>query len=312
MSGPNTDVRVADLPPEHAILLGEVYRFAAEGARLRHAMQTTRLTAADSVQLLERLGEVDRDRELTEIQARGEGVPGSWVDQARQAGQSGREWRREQLLRAPTRTQAGRRTVKRVVADTRQLTDMAAITAARERLLTSSGVTNDPEPAAAQQLRRNMDALWTRATRTAAAIGMSEKERARAFTVTDEQLRQQIAHYLDYPLDELNALWHRHTTPDIAASVRRSLSSLRRSPSPNAAPIPDLDQELPKPAQLRERARTALGEAVADQPSSATAIEEAIAAAMPDRDDLELNTAASVDEAEPVTSEAFPDAGPDP
>ncbi|WP_068056410.1 hypothetical protein [Nocardia xishanensis] len=138
---------------------------------------------------------------------------------------------------------------------------------------------------------------------------MSDRQRARAFTITDEKLRQQIAHYLDYPLDELNALWHRHTTPDIAASVRRSLSSLRHSHS--HSPIPDLDPELPKTAQLRERARTTLAETVADQPSSGDTIEEAIAAAMPDSPNRELDTETRFADGEPVTIEAFPDAGRD-
>ncbi|WP_068056358.1 hypothetical protein [Nocardia xishanensis] len=314
MSGPNTDTRVGDLPREHAALLREIHQLAAESARLRHTMHTDRLSAADSTAVLDQLGHLDRERELTEIAARSQGIPPSWVDQARQAGQTGRAWTDEQLLGAPTRQQTGRRTVKRVIADTAQLVDMAAITAAREHLLTLHGITSEPEPAAAQQLRRNMDALWTRATRTAAAIGMSGRERARAFTITDEHVRQRTEHYLHYGLDELNAEWRNHASPAVAASVRRSLSSLRRDARTTTTPSnPDLDADLPKPAELRDRARAVLGEAVAaDHAESGHATEAAIAAAMPDQLAHDLDTDASTDGGEATTTEAYRDAGPDP
>ncbi|MFF0528690.1 hypothetical protein ACFYT3_09885 [Nocardia amikacinitolerans] len=310
MSGPNTELRVRDLPPEHATLLREIHRFAAEGAGLRNTMHS----AADSATVVDQLGQLDRQRELAEIAARSQAIPPGWVAQARQAGQTGRAWTGEQLLRNPTRQQTGRRTVKRVIADTAQLVDMAAITAAREHLLTLHGFTSEPEPAAAQQLRRNMDALWTRATHTAAAIGMSGRARARAFTITDERLQQRIERYLHDGFDEFNAEWRNRASPAVAASVRRSLSSLRRDARTARTPSgPELDADLPKPAELTERARAVLGEAVAaDHGESGTATEAAIAAAMPVHLASDLDIDASLDGGEASTTEAYRDAGPDP
>ncbi|MEV0027906.1 hypothetical protein [Nocardia sp. NPDC050793] len=314
MSAPNTDTRVGDLPREQAALLRTIHHLAAEGARLRHTMNTTTSSAADHARALTQLGNLDRDRELTEIAARNQGLPPTWVEQARQAGQTGRAWTDEQLLRTPPRQQTGRRTVKRVTADIRQLVDMAALTAAREHLLTAQGFTSEPEPAAAQQLRRTMEALWTRAVHTAAAIGMNERERTRAFTLTD-QVEQRTEQYLLYGLDELNAEWRSHTNPEIAASVRRSLSSLRRDARTTVTTsIPDLiDAYLPKPAELRARARAALGEAVAvNHAESGDATEAAIAAAMPDHLASDLDTDPNLDGEEPNSTEAYRDAGPDP
>ncbi|MEU2258119.1 hypothetical protein ABZ540_33655 [Nocardia xishanensis] len=315
MSGPNSGTRVGDLPHEHTALLREIHYLAAESARLRQTTDTASLSVTDHARALTQLERLDRERELTEIAARSQGIPPSWVAQARQAGRAGRAWTDEQRLRAAPRQQTGRRTVKRVVADARQLVDMAALTAAREHRLTAHGFTSEPEPAAAQQLRRNMEALWTRAVRTAAAIEMSGRERARAFTITDEQLQQRTEQYLHYGLDELNAEWRSHANPAVAASVRRSLSSLRRETRTIATPsTPELDADLPKPAQLTDRARAALGETVAaDHTDTGTATEAAIAAAMPAQlaYDLDTNTSPDVGE-QPTTTEAYRDAGPDP
>lgn len=58
-------------------------------------------------------------------------------------------------------------------------------------------ITGGPEHAAAQQLRRTMDPRHT-----AAAIGMSDNERAHALTITDQQLHQRLELCPRYPLDE--------------------------------------------------------------------------------------------------------------
>ncbi|MFF0532896.1 hypothetical protein ACFYT3_31560 [Nocardia amikacinitolerans] len=312
MSGPTPDTRVGDLPGEQAALLRQIHRLAAQGARLRRTLRTANLSAADSMKALEQLGHVDRDRDLSEIHARSQGIPGSWVDQARQAGQAGSQWSSEQPLRAPARQQAGRRTVKRVVADVGRLVDMAALTAAREHLLTIEGFSGEPEPVAAEQLRRNMAAVWTRAVHTAAAIGMSGRERARAFALT-EQLPQRIEQYLAYGLDELNAEWHQHANPEVAASVRRSLSSLRRDARTTTTLIPDLDTDLPAPTELTGRARAILRQTVAaEDTESGAATEAAIAAALPDQLAYAMNTDSDLDGGEPSTTEAYRDAGPDP
>ncbi|WP_327118985.1 hypothetical protein OHB12_12095 [Nocardia sp. NBC_01730] len=203
---PNPPLRIRDIPLEQAAVLRRIHQLAALGTRLRQAMQARTPGSADSTRKFGQVSEVDRDRDLTEIHARLDGLPASWVDQACAAGQSGRAWTDELLLPAP-RPATGRRNIKRVLDDTRQLADMAAITVAREHRLATHGVTAEPEPAAAGQLRRNMEAIWTRAAATATSIGMDRKQRARVFNAASSDVNERAESYLHDSLDDLNAQW---------------------------------------------------------------------------------------------------------
>ncbi|MGO4613019.1 hypothetical protein AB4305_03585 [Nocardia sp. 2YAB30] len=312
MTGPNSPQRIRDIPPEQAELLRQIHQLAALGTRLRQAMQATTPRSADSTRLLDQISEVDRDRDLTEIHARADGLPASWVDQARVAGQSGRAWT-DQLLLPPPRPQAGRRNAKRVLDDTRQLADMAAITVAREHRLATDGVTAEPEPAAAGQLRRNMEAIWTRAAATATSIGMGRKQRARIFSTASGDVDRRVETYLHYRLDDLNAQWRSYTTPTIAASVRRSLGSLRRTDRSADIATADSDAEQPPtPKALIKRARDVMDTAAANGSETGTGIDAAITAAIPDVTAHGWDTPADIHGGESAAVEAYPDAGPDP
>ncbi|MGV9822958.1 hypothetical protein [Nocardia xishanensis] len=314
MTGPASSVRVKDLPAQQAELLQRVHQLAVDGAQRSRALRSVGADPAASARLLGELAQIDRQRELTEIQARSSGVAPDWVEQARQTGRAGHAWNEQQRLRTPARHQGSRKSIKRVSEDHRQLTEMAAVIVAREHLLHAHGITSEPEPAAAQQLRRNMEALRTRASHTATAIGMNDGTRARTFTVSDEHLKQRVEHYLHYPLGDLNAPWRSHATPAIAASVRRSLASLRRGQRGTAPPGTEPSTAQPVAAnELIERARNLLPNAGIDPADTGQAIEAAITAALGEQivhDDpaAELDAPGS----DSIPAPAHPDAGPDP
>ncbi|MEU7765042.1 hypothetical protein AB0B25_07960 [Nocardia sp. NPDC049190] len=311
MTDLNSPLRIRDIPSEQAASLHCIHELAARETLLRQAMRASSPRSADGARILDQICEVSRNRDLTEIAARGGGVPGSWVDQARAAGQSGRAWTDELLLMAP-HPRASRRNTKRVLDDTRQMADMAAITIARENCLATYGVTAEPEPAAAGQLRRNMEAMWTRAAATATSIGMGRNERARLFHAASSDVERRVETYLHYSLDDLNAQWRSYTTPTIAASVRRSLGSLRRAGRRADITTADSDAEQPpRPKILIERARDALNPAGARGSQVGTDIAAAVTAAIPDAMAHGWDMSAEVHGGHSA-AEMYPDVGPDP
>ncbi|MFX0578782.1 hypothetical protein [Nocardia nepalensis] len=311
MTGPTPPLRIRDIPPEQAALLRQIHRLAAVGERLRQALPETSPDSAQGIELLDHIAEVDRDRDLTEIRARAGGMPAGWVDQARAAGRSGRAWT-DELLLPPTRSPTRRRNLERVAQDTRQLADMAAITVARQHRLATDGVTTDPEPAAADQLRRNMTALWTRAAATATSLGIDGTERARVFNAATRYLDRRVQTYQHYSLDDINAAWRTYTTPAIAATVRRSLKSLRRTNRDTDTPAADAEQP-PTPQALIDRARHSLDTAATNDTDSDTGtdIESVITVAIPGTTS-EWDASAELDSGDSAAVDAYPDAGPDP
>ncbi|MFE9328217.1 hypothetical protein ACIHDR_43480 [Nocardia sp. NPDC052278] len=203
MTSPGPAPRVRDIAAEQARMLHRIHQLAAQAARLRHNTQSAAADTTTRIDILAQINALDRARDLTEIQARAHGLPRSWVDLARRIGQTDGTWTDEQLLPTP-HPKPKRRSIVRVIADTTQLTDMAAITVAREHLLATNGVTGEPEPAAAQQVRRNMQALWTRAAATATSIGMGRTQRARTLHTAVGDLEHRLGHYLQYRLEDLD------------------------------------------------------------------------------------------------------------
>ncbi|MGY5309147.1 hypothetical protein [Nocardia gipuzkoensis] len=313
MSGPQPGLRVRDIAPEHATLLRRVHQLAADATRLRQTNHTTDPNATPSTRVLDQIAAIDRDRDLTEIQARANGMPASWVDLARRLGHTGQAWTDDHLLPTP-RPVAGRRNTQRVLDDTRQLADMAAITVVREHLLATSGIAGEPDLVAAQQLRRNMQALWTRATATATSIGMSRTDRAHAFAAATRDIDTNVERYRHYSLDDLDAQWRTYTTPAIADGVRRSLKSLRRTNrATNTTASSDAESETPPtPSALLDHARHALDTASTDRSEAGAAIDAAVTAAMPDAATHRRDTGTDVHDSESTGVEAYPDAGPDP
>ncbi|MBF6339761.1 hypothetical protein IU450_28300 [Nocardia abscessus] len=310
MTGPRPGLRVRDIAPEYATLLRRVHQLAAEATRLRQTNDTADPNATPSTQVLAQIAAIDRDRDLTEIHARASGMPASWVDLARRLGHTGQAWTDDHLL--PTlRPVAGRRSAQRVLDDIRQLADMAAITVVREHLLATGGIAGEPDPVAAQQLRRNMQALWTRATATATSIRMSRTDRAHAFEAAVGDVDTNVERYRHYRLDDLDAQWRTYTTPAIADGVRRSLKSLRRTN--RAANSSDAESETtPTPSVLLDHARHALDTASTDQSEAGAAIGTAVTAAMPDAATHRWDTGTHVRDSEFTGVEAYPEAGPDP
>lgn len=307
-------LRVRDLAADQAALLRQIHQLAAEGTRLQQNMQATVTDAAARTETLAQIAAVDRDRDLTEIRARAQGMPRSWVDLARHVGHAGGAWTDEQLLPTPRRV-TGRRTFGRVGADTAQLADMAAIAVTREHLLATTGADGEPEPAAAQQVRRNMEAIWTRATTTATSIGMGRQQRARTFQTATADIEQRVERYVQFSVADLDALWRNYTTPGIAADMRRSLNSLRRTDRGADNSTTDTEQP-PTPTALIERARHAVSATIADRSETGcgtgATINAAITDTLSDTMTCSWDSATDVAGDETAAVEAYLDAGPDP
>ncbi|MFI9410077.1 hypothetical protein [Nocardia gamkensis] len=309
MTHPQPGIRSGDIPPEHATPLRRIHQLAADANELRATLLTTDTEAAATTAVFEQIAAVDRQRSLAEIQARNRGVPADWIGVVRRLAESGRAWNDDHLLPAP-RPAPGRRNTPRVADDMRQLTDMAALTVARDHLLGITTADAEPDPAAAQQLRRNMEALWTRADRTATSIGLGARSRARAFNTTTD-LAERVEGYLRYSREDLDTHWRSYTSTAIADGVRRSLKSLRRIDRDITTVDPDAEQP-PTPKALIEQARHALDTAIRGQSDAGARIAAAIDAAMPEAATDSWDSTTGVDAGETAAVAAYPDAGPDP
>ncbi|WP_039804144.1 hypothetical protein [Nocardia araoensis] len=310
MTRPRTSTRSGDIPPDYADLLRRIHQLAADASRLRTTLHTadTEVTATTSV--FEQMAAIDRQRALAEIQARDRGVPAEWVEVVRRLAESGRTWSDDHLLPTP-RPAPRRRNTSRVAEDMRQLTDMAAITVARQHLLGIATADAEPDPAAAQQLRRNMEALWTHADRTATSIDLDAEARARAFDTATRDFAQRVEGYLHYSLDDLDTHWRSYTSPIIADGVRRSLKSLRRIDGDITTDAGDIERP-PTPKDLIERARGALDTAIGGQRETGAGIDAAIVDAMPEAATDSWDSTTGVDAADTTGVQAYPTAGPDP
>ncbi|MFF7941603.1 hypothetical protein ACFZC5_17970 [Nocardia gamkensis] len=309
MTRPRPGIRSGDIPPDHASLLRRIHQLAADATHLRDTLPAIGAEATATTAVFEQIAAIDRQRSLAEIQARDRGVPADWVGVVRRLAESGRAWNDDHLLPAP-RPAPGRRNTPRVADDMRQLTDMAALTVARDHLLGITTAHAEPDPAAAQQLRRNMAALWTRADRTATSIGLGARSRARAFNTTTD-LAERVEGYLRYSREDLDTHWHSYTSTAIADGVRRSLKSLRRIDRDITTVDPDAKQP-PTPKALIEQARHALDTALRGQSESGAQIDAAVDAAIPEAATDSWDSTTSVDAGETAAVAAYPDAGPDP
>ncbi|MFI7531436.1 hypothetical protein [Nocardia salmonicida] len=272
MSSPSARPRlVSDLPAPQAESLTLIHDMARRAGvvrgRQQHAPELVRL---------------DHDRSIAEITAASRGVPAVWINQAREYSNANRVWRPTTVLRDPPKNNVIRRGFGRVVADTNRLVDMATVSVMRHHHLQRAGIESEPEPAVAHQLQRNMDAIRTRIIHTAAAIGMSPAQRVRAVTVTDAHLADRLAAHSRVAVDDLSALWRDLATPAVAASVRSSLASLRRTTTPPTAPeaglvVPPTTQEL-----LTRARQQLINATTADAPSTTGhRIENAVHLALP-------------------------------
>ncbi|MFE9575312.1 hypothetical protein ACFYO1_02915 [Nocardia sp. NPDC006044] len=277
MTRPQRELRVRDLPAGQAEVLSRIHELATEAEHLRRKVQDSYLGAASEDNAFMRLSEVDRDLKLTEARAYGSGIPPSWVAHAHQLGRNGHEWTLEQRLPAAG-TPPRRSPVGRVINDTRQMTEMAAVLAVREHLLAAMPGALAPNPAAAQQFSRNLEALRTRAARTADSVAISASDRDKFFIVSDEEFVDRVRDFLDYSPGDLDMVWRRHSVESIASGVRRSLKNLRRADSGKAVVPPGPSaRQPPDPASLIQRARQVLRALVSEQSDTGAEIDAAIA-----------------------------------
>lgn len=191
---------VADLPATQAELLAVVHGLAR---RVALARRETGYSA--------QLEALERERSVAEIVATSHGVPAVWVAQARDTGTSEKDWRPDTVLRQLPRLASARRSAQRVSTDTARLADMAATAAVRQHFLAESGYPGRPDPVADEQLHRNMNALRTRITATAGAIGMKPAQFRRATTITDAELAQRVQALSVQNPDDVEVRWRDYT-----------------------------------------------------------------------------------------------------
>ncbi|MGW5456774.1 hypothetical protein [Nocardia sp. NPDC003979] len=261
---------VSDLPAPQAEALKDIHDLARRAGALRRSQPY----APELVRL-------EHDRSIAEIVAASRAIPAVWITQAREYGHENRAWQPTTVLRDPPKNNVPRRGYGRVVADTHRLVDMATVSVLRHHHLHRAGIEVEPEPAVVQQLRHNMVAIRTRIIHTAAAINMPPAQRERSTTVTDARLAERLATHHRLAVDDLTALWRDLATPAIAASVRSSLASLRRTTTPPAGTEPGLPMP-PTVEELITRTRLQLGDATPADPSTdGQRIETAVQLALP-------------------------------
>lgn len=269
-----------EIAAEHLELMRQIQRLALRSGQLMQRMYESGGDAASATQAITQINTVDRERELTEIKARAAGVPAEWIDRVRTLGQRGFDWSADQPLPDPA-PQGRRRTVQRVAGDIERLKDMAAVHIAYERSRPRGELATDVETVVAQQFRRNMDALWMRAGRTAQSIGMDPAERTALWSVTAAEWRRRVEHYMDRPdLGDVHTRWRRYGDISIAAEARKSLGNLRRAGQHGPdIPLPEMPMT---PARMLTEASAAIDTQSDPHSAGADPISAAVDAALPD------------------------------
>ncbi|MEV0336931.1 hypothetical protein [Nocardia sp. NPDC050717] len=296
MSRPPSQPRlVSDLPAPQAEALNDIHDLARRTGALRRSQPY----APELVRL-------EHDRSIAEIVAASRAIPAVWITQAREYGQANRAWQPTTALRDPPKYNVPRRGYGRVVADTNRLVDMATVSVLRHQHLHQAGIEAEPEPAVAQQLRQNMVAIRTRIIHTAAAINMRPAQRARSTTVTDAHLAERLANRQQLAVDDLTALWRDLATPAIAASVRSSLASLRRTTGPpvsadNGLPMPPTVEELITRTHLQLTNMTPADGAFTDGQRIEIAVQLALPPTAPEPDHHNAETTAGPPPDGPLT-----------
>ncbi|RDI43573.1 hypothetical protein [Nocardia mexicana] len=302
-----------EIPAEHVAMLREIQRLAVESGRLLQAMYEAGGDARTDLHTVARINAVDTKRELSEIAARAAGVPPEWVDRVRALGLRGNEWRDNQPMPEPAVHPRGQKVVPRVADDIERLKDMAAVdTVYSLRHWADTG--RFPDHVLGQQVRRNMDALWMRAGRTAHAVGGSAARWSALFTVSAQEWQQRLQHCLhESTTDDLAIRWHTYASPTIAADARRSLKQLQRD-GYHGPDVPLPEVMPPRVPELLDQARDALS-AVTDQvrsPDAATAT-AAVDAVFPEALAREWSTGtADPGRDDPLSPDPQRDSGPDP
>jgi len=200
---------------------------------------------------------LDSERADIEIHAAAVGVPASAIAQARTAGQRGQRWDHSvhtpPTLRHggdPVRTQ----TIDSIAGDVWQLEHMAALSVEYQRRSIAGLV--PPAPELAEQLQRNMNALWSRAAAGAHVLNLTPLERAALWERDNagwQRLTEASVHRYDDP--QLQERWRAHAWRGIELDAVSGLDNLSATPShTQRAATP------PTPQQMIQRATEALAE----------------------------------------------------
>lgn len=235
-------------------LLKQIQQLARGSGELLRIMYETGGDSRTAIDIVTNINALDRERDLTEIQARATGIPPEWIERVRVLGERGYAWRDDQPMPVPA-ARGQRRSVQRVAADIERLKDIAAVSAAY-RHTHAATQTSPPDDLDQTQLRRNMTALWIRAGRTADTTGMTADHREKLWATTAQEWQRRVEHYLDSPdPEQLNTLWNRYNSPRIAADARKTLGRMRRDGEhgPDVA-LPDMP---PTPADMLAQAEAA-------------------------------------------------------
>ncbi|WP_405135467.1 hypothetical protein [Nocardia sp. NBC_01388] len=280
MTGPanNSPNPRRDIPAEHVELMAQIQRLALRSGQQLQRMYESGGEALTATEAITRINALDRERDLTEIKARAAGVPAEWIDRVRTLGQRGIDWHEDQPLPDPAPTQR-RRTVQRVADDVERLKDMAAVHTAYQHTRSPGDTATDMETVVAAQFRRNMEALWMRAGRTAHAIGMDAAERGALWSVTGAEWQRRVSHYLGgRDIAALHTQWRKYGDATLATEARRSLAKLRRAGQHGPdVPLPQMPMA---PVRMLVEAGAAIDARPA--PREGEPITTAIDAALPD------------------------------
>ncbi|MCU1644022.1 MAG: hypothetical protein JWN03_4297 [Nocardia sp.] len=282
MTEPANDVSNSrrEIPAEHVELMQQIQRLALRSGQLMQRMYESGGDAASATEAITRINALDRERDLTEIKARAAGVPAEWIDRVRTLGQRGFEWREDQPLPDPA-PQGRRRTVQRVADDIERLKDMAAVHTAYQHTRGPGDTETGMETVVAQQLHRNMEAVWMRAGRAAHAIGMDAGERAALWSVTSAEWQRRVDHYLGgRDIADLHTRWRKYGDVTVAAEARKSLAKMRRAGQHGPdVPLPDMPMS---PTRMLLEAGTSIAIQPAPQGADGDPITTAIDAALSD------------------------------
>ncbi|MEW1736259.1 hypothetical protein AB0346_09965 [Nocardia beijingensis] len=251
-------MRAGDLPAEQAAVLRTIQQSAARTARLRTRMLSADPDIATATAIVGDIEKSTHQRTRAEASANALGIPAQWIKRARELGQDGHEWSEDQLFARPVRPR-GRSPTSRLTQHTRQLTEMAALAAARTHRLTIEGIEWEPAPAAVRQFRTNMHIVWACAARAADAMRIRGREPGRPWEISDAEWRQLVGRHANAPLASIEQEWRRYAEPQIAERAQNSLTELRRILNSVAPPASAVDwEEPPRPDALIVRAQEAL------------------------------------------------------
>ncbi|MEU5762235.1 hypothetical protein [Nocardia sp. NPDC047648] len=258
MSRTSAAARAGDLPAEQAAVLRTIQQSAARTARLRTSMLSADPDIATAITILGHIEQSTHQRKRAEASAASLGIPTQWIKHARELGHAGHEWSEDQLFARPVPAR-GRSPTSRLTQHTRQLTEMAAIAAARTHRLTVEGIEWEPAPAAVRQFHANMQAIWACAALRVDVIRLRGRDPGRPWEISDAGWRQLVGRHADAALPSIEEAWRRYADPHIAEQAHNSLTELRRGLNSTAMPHSAADWEKPpSPDALIVRAQNAL------------------------------------------------------